>query len=469
MVEEVCCDERACSSASGAGWETGAVSSDWQALHRLLRDQVGAVTLSWETLDELVGGLPPSALKHRAWWSGDRSHVNAWKSAGFRLGAVHLGVSVGFQPDEDAHVVTTAPAFSPDGSEADNLAASDVVLVTCVKTKRADPSAAKDLYISPLFRRQRKYAEQTGKPWFILSAEHGLVAPEEWLAPYERYLPDTPSEYRDAWGRWVVARLELLLGPLRGLALEVHAGADYAHAIAEPVHQAGARLMLPLEGLSQGQRLHWYAARTPNVPQQRNVADVEIDASADVDVDELVTHYLYALRDSSSARTVPDLLASDRTPLQQAGLYSWWVDAAGAEELTQALGHPIGAGLIYAGQAGATRWPSGRRSANTLWGRLVGMHLGRKHEFSTFRRTLAALLKPRGGSGDVDEAALTSWMGEHLCVIAAPSSDPDVLGKVEHEVLQRLDPPLNLDGMPATLVRTELKRARRGLGGRNSP
>jgi hypothetical protein len=36
----------------------------------------------------------------------------------------------------------------------------------------------------------------------------------------------------------------------------------------------------------------------------------------------------------------------------------------------------IEAGLIYAGLAGATRWPSGKRSTNTLWSRLQGCTSG---------------------------------------------------------------------------------------------
>ena len=104
---------------------------------------------------------------------------------------------------------------------------ADIILVTCVKSKTARPSAAKDLYTSPLFKKQRTYAEKIGVPWFILSAEHGLVAPNEWLAPYERYLPETPASYRAAWGRWVASRLELLAGPLQDKVIEIHAGSTY--------------------------------------------------------------------------------------------------------------------------------------------------------------------------------------------------------------------------------------------------
>jgi hypothetical protein len=44
----------------------------------------------------LVGGLPPSATKHRAWWSGDRPHVNAWRLAGFTVTNLVPGREVTF-------------------------------------------------------------------------------------------------------------------------------------------------------------------------------------------------------------------------------------------------------------------------------------------------------------------------------------------------------------------------------------
>lgn len=74
----------------------------------------------------------------------------------------------------------------------------DIVLVSCSKTTVDHPAAASDLYDSPLFHQARSYAERSEKRRFILSAEHGLVAPDEWLAPYERYLPDTPPTFRAA-------------------------------------------------------------------------------------------------------------------------------------------------------------------------------------------------------------------------------------------------------------------------------
>ena len=59
------------------------------------------------------------------------------------------------------------------------------------------------------------------------------------------------------------------------------------------------------------------------------------------------------------------------------------------------------------------------------------MHLGRNHEFSTFRRTIGAVLASLAGSSQVDEASLTEWMHDHLRVITVPYDDADTLGKME--------------------------------------
>ncbi len=142
-------------------------------------------------------------------------------------------------------------------------------------------------------------------------------------------------------------------------------------------------------------------------------------------------------------------------------MYAWWVDEAGASDLTAGLGHRVEAGLIYVGQAGATRWPSGRRSSNTLQGRLVGMHLGSRADFSTFRRTLGAALGTSLGLEGPDDARLSEWMQEHLRVVVVPVPDGDVLGRLEQRLLERLDPPLNLQGRPPTPLRTSLSSLRR--------
>ena len=454
----------------GSRWHDVLMAAQWDKLSRVLAASGDTVVLSWLDLAALVGDLPASASNHRAWWSGDRPHVRAWKSAGYEASRIRFGVDVTFvrqvadrdarsrkQERADDRVLTSNVSNAKEGFEAvdcdvDVPGRPDVLLVTCVKTKLAEPAEARDLYVSPLFKKQRDYAERLGAPWFILSAEHGLVAPDEWLAPYERYLPDTPASYQKVWGAWVVARLELLYGDVRARRVEIHASADYVAAVSPHLTARGALISLPLEGLGHGQRLSWYDRATANAPTK--VVNTSRDSG-------LVEAFASALDTESRAMSPTVLRESQRHSLDAPGLYSWWVDAEGAEDLTKGLGIAIAPGLLYAGLAGATRWPSGRASGNTLWTRITSMHLGGNRSASTLRRTLAAILDA-GSEAPLSEQALTRWMESHLRVIAIPYADPDTLGRLEEDVLRSLDPPLNLKGCPPSPMRVRLK-ALRGL------
>jgi len=330
--------------------------------------------------------------------------------------------------------------------------AADVVLVGCVKSKRTLAAAAKDLYTSALFTKERAYAERTGVPWYILSAKYGLVGPDEWIEPYEMYLPETAPSYRRAWGARVIEQLERCEGPLQGKVIEIHAGAAYLEALRSGLTKLGALVTEPLEGLRMGERLAWYGTnRAPSAPAA---------FTSTVDAAE-VRRMVEALEDDAAALSPTDFLATRGTGLGVPGLYSWWVDDEGAGDLSRGLDLQLPPGLIYAGLAGATHWPSGKRSTNTLWLRIQSMHLGRKARFSTFRLTLGSILATTVGSNLIDEAALSAWMHVHLRVVTAPYVDADILGLVETEVLQSLDPPLNLRGMQDSDIRRRLTQLRK--------
>lgn len=133
----------------------------------------------------------------------------------------------------------------------------DIALVSCGKAKRSVPSPAADLYTSDGFRKRRAIAEDAGREWFILSAEHGLVGPEEVIAPYDLALKDTGADYSAAWGAWVVAKLVRKVGSLRGKSALVLAPAAYADAIRLHLVGAGASIEEPLAGLRQGEQGSW--------------------------------------------------------------------------------------------------------------------------------------------------------------------------------------------------------------------
>ena len=78
--------------------------------------------------------------------------------------------------------------------------------------------------------------------------------------------------------------------------------------------------------------------------------------------------------------------------LDRPGLFALWVDEAGAADLSRASSLTLEAGRIYLGQAGATRWPSGRANTHTLGDRIARTHLTGKVRSSTIRLTLASIL-----------------------------------------------------------------------------
>jgi hypothetical protein len=356
-------------------------------------------------------------------------------------------VARGLYVRAESSTLVDAPSARVAGNVTSlDSAVADVILVGCVKSKVARAMPARDLYTSTLFARRRSYAEASGRPWYILSSRWGLVTPDEVIAPYEMYLAEQSATYRRAWGAFVAAQLQLSLGSLSGRVVEVHAGDTYVAAVRAPLESDGATVVDPVDARSMGETLAWYGDRIPEPPRA---------------VPSLVEQALARLLERDEAIPSRDLERFSSTQLGSRGLYAWWVDDEGSRHLALGLGLPVHAGLIYAGQAGATRWPSGRASSNTLKTRLLDMHLGGRAEFSTFRRTLAACLQEPLGLAHEDDERLSRWMRDHLAVTVWPTADGGQLGAIEDQVLSALDPPLNLRGMPETPVRTRLRDLRR--------
>ena len=337
-----------------------------------------------------------------------------------------------------------------------------VLLLGCVKLKHTRALPARDLYRSPLWVRRRAYAESRGYPWMILSAKHGLVDPDRRLAPYDLALTDLSTNAQRRWGERVVSSLRTRFGSLSAVTFEVHAGEAYRRAIEPGLLANGAPLVAPLAGLSIGAQLAWYPSHTkPAEPADTSALRRKLCTPAEIE-QALRALDLEPLR--IPAREWPGQL----TNVAQPGLYSWWVDRDGARELSTGLGHRVSAGLIYAGQTGATKWPSGKQGKATLATRIGSNHLRGRIQGSTFRLTLAACLAAplqlhRTDSKHLapdSEQQLTLWMHEHLKVAVMPFPERDALADLEHHVLAKLDPPLNLDGRGPTPIRQTLSHLR---------
>lgn len=80
------------------------------------------------------------------------------------------------------------------------------VLVQCGSSKVDVETLVYKLYDHWTFEARWGLGMVVGDP-YVMSAKHGLVAPNEKLDPYEHDLREEPMEERDAWGRGVVSEL----------------------------------------------------------------------------------------------------------------------------------------------------------------------------------------------------------------------------------------------------------------------
>jgi hypothetical protein len=229
-------------AASGGPGSTGqcAVSTkggraDYSRLTAALSARAEAVvTLSWDEMDRIVGGLPRSATDHYPyWWHGDRPNTRAWRSAGYELAHVECGASVTFRrtgtaaPAAPAHV-TSAAAAPPSKDAQRSVSAlrridprTALLVVACsggkarggqpasdpqagqwpdtlrdARTQVLHTAATNDNRVLPAWQRYTGHFYQNARPAFaeavaagnvvIISGGYGLVRADEPIVWYER-------------------------------------------------------------------------------------------------------------------------------------------------------------------------------------------------------------------------------------------------------------------------------------------
>jgi hypothetical protein len=149
-----------------------------------------------------------------------------------------------------------------------------VGLVGCVKDKGTAIAPAKDLYVSPLFRGRRRYVERSCAAWFILSAKHHLVRPEQSLAPYDESLKNKSRAEIRLWSGQVLDALDALGLDYRRTVFEIHAGDEYrSFGLVDGLLTRGARVEVPAAGLSLGRQLALYAAGGRTAPPVQKDTD----------------------------------------------------------------------------------------------------------------------------------------------------------------------------------------------------
>ncbi len=133
-------------------------------------------------------------------------------------------------------------------------------LVSCVSQKLPVSAPAKDLYTSPLFCKARSYVERKGQPWFILSAKHGLLHPDQPVAPYDLTLNTMGVRDRCRWAEGVLSQMEPHLDDVGGVIFL--AGQRYRQFLEPALRQKGVSVSVPMEGLKIGEQLSWLNRHT---------------------------------------------------------------------------------------------------------------------------------------------------------------------------------------------------------------
>lgn len=137
-----------------------------------------------------------------------------------------------------------------------------IYLVSCVSRKTPYCAPARDLYVSSLFQKARAYVLKSGSPWFILSAEHGLVHPDDVLAPYEKTLNNMRVAERRAWAEKVQSQMEQVLPGADEVI--IFAGTRYREHLEDWLNRRFARVQVPMRGLQIGKQLQWLTENEPD-------------------------------------------------------------------------------------------------------------------------------------------------------------------------------------------------------------
>jgi hypothetical protein len=132
-------------------------------------------------------------------------------------------------------------------------------LIGDVRAKLEVAAPAKELFTSHMFQARRAYAERVCDLWFVLSAQHGLLHPDQVVKPYDRTLVNESRAVKEQWSRKVLWQLDQAAHHWRGAVVEVHAPDEYrSFGLLTGLEDRGAIVTVPAEHLSGGEQLAFY-------------------------------------------------------------------------------------------------------------------------------------------------------------------------------------------------------------------
>ena len=148
----------------------------------------------------------------------------------------------------------------------------EIALISCVSQKTKVPNKAKDLYISPLFKKTWDYNTKIDRPdgVFILSALYGLVKYDTQIDPYDKTLLEMSKEEGQEWAEKVYAQMKETFETngrtLNDYHFKIYAGTKYYENLAKVIPSfelpfgklpIGKRLGALTTALKTGKKIAW--------------------------------------------------------------------------------------------------------------------------------------------------------------------------------------------------------------------
>ena len=132
-----------------------------------------------------------------------------------------------------------------------------IVLISCVSKKLNHKSKAQDLYVSPLFQKNLRYAKSLNPDKiFILSAKYGLLSLTDVVEPYDKTLNKMTSNEIKEWANSVLKQLQKVFD-LDKEEFVFLAGNNYRKFLLPRIKN----YKIPMLGLGIGKQLKWLTER----------------------------------------------------------------------------------------------------------------------------------------------------------------------------------------------------------------
>ena len=133
-----------------------------------------------------------------------------------------------------------------------------IVLISCVSKKLDYKAKAKDLYISPLFRFNLRYAKSLNPDKIlILSAKYGLVGLGDEIEPYDLTLNNMAISERKEWAESIVKQLDDKMNFENDEVILINVNVSNSKKYREYLIPKIKNYKIPMKGLSIGRQLQF--------------------------------------------------------------------------------------------------------------------------------------------------------------------------------------------------------------------